>query len=185
MIKRSAATDYSIWKALCLLVPIVLVGIFAYGLTRDPSHIPSALIGKHVPDFTLKELDSDKDIRRNDYKGRILVVNFWASWCGACTTEHQTLVELSNRFKTSPNVSFVGINYRDQKDRALKFLKRHGSFGYPSLVDSRGRTGIDFGVYGLPETYFIDSQGRIAYRHVGALDKSKALQVLSRLGSVE
>lgn len=177
---RALAT-IPVWKVLCVVVPTLLVGVFAYGLTRDASHIPSALIGKMAPDFTLKELDKNRQVRKADYAGQILIINFWASWCGACKTEHGVLLSLAKRFSDDRDVAFLGVNYRDRKDKALQFLSRHGAFTYPSVVDPRGRTGIDFGVYGLPETYFLDAEGRIVYRHVGALEEKKALSVIESL----
>ncbi len=171
----------SFWKIACVVLPTLLIGVFAYGLTRDASLIPSALIGKLAPEFSLRDLEQGHNIKRSDYSGKILVLNFWASWCGACRTEHSTLVRLSEQFKDDAAVSFLGINYRDKNDKALKFLVRHGAFRYPSLVDAKGRTGIDFGVYGLPETYFVGPDGRIAYRHVGALDEGTALNIIETL----
>ncbi len=176
-----ALVSIPVWKIFCVIVPALLVGVFAYGLTRDASHIPSVLIGKMAPNFTLKELDKNRQVRRDDYAGKVLIINFWASWCGACKTEHGVLLDLSKRFSNDSDVAFLGVNYRDRKDKALQFLSRYGAFTYPSVVDPRGRTGIDFGVYGLPETYFLDPEGHIVYRHVGALDEKKALSIIKTI----
>lgn len=176
-----ARSSIPLWKVLCVVVPTLLVGVFAYGLTRNAAHLPSALIGKMAPDFSLNALDGDREVRKSDYAGQILVINFWASWCGACKTEHDVLLSLAKRFRDDKNVAFLGVNYRDRKDKALQFLSRYGAFTYPSGVDPRGRTGINFGVYGLPETYFVDAEGRIVYRHVGALEEQKALSVIAGL----
>ncbi len=175
------SSTFAYWKIACVVFPVMLIGVFAYGLTRDASHLPSALVGKQAPQFSLDELNNGKRIKRSDYSGKVLVLNFWASWCGACRTEHDTLIQLSAQFKDTADVSFLGVNYRDRNEQALKFLSRHGAFPYPSVVDAKGRIGIDFGVYGLPETYFVGPDGRIAYRHIGALDESKALKIIATL----
>ena len=182
---RSSQSRLPLWKILCVALPAILVGVFAYGLTRDPSHIPSALIGKPAPDFALSELEDGRKIKLSDYTGKVMMINFWASWCGACRTEHDTLVKLSGRFSGSSQVALLGVNYRDRSSQAVEFLQRHGAFNYPSVVDARGRTGIDFGVYGLPETYFVDQKGRIAYRHIGPIEEGQALKVLAELGVVQ
>ncbi len=177
----TTSTSFAYWKVACVIFPALLVGVFAYGLTRDVSHLPSALVGKPAPQFSLDELRNGTRVNTSDYEGKILVLNFWASWCGACRTEHDTLIQLSGQFKSAEDVSFLGINYRDPNVQALKFLSQHGAFPYPSLVDAKGRTGIDFGVYGLPETYFVGSDGRVAYRHIGALDRTTALKIIATL----
>jgi len=177
----TSSSQFAYWKIACIIFPALLIGVFAYGLTRDASHLPSALVGKQAPQFSLVVLNDGKKIERTDYSGKVLVLNFWASWCGACRTEHDTLIKLSDQFKDDTDVSFLGVNYRDRSDQALKFLSQHGKFPYPSVVDAKGRMGIDFGVYGLPETYFIGPEGDIAYRHIGALDESKALEIIATL----
>ena len=177
----ASSSTFAYWKVACIVFPALLIGVFAYGLTRDASHLPSALVGKQAPQFSLDVLNDGKRIKRSDYDGKVLVLNFWASWCGACRTEHGTLIKLSDQFKDDDDVSFLGVNYRDRSVQAQKFLSQHGAFPYPSVVDAKGRTGIDFGVYGLPETYFVGPDGRIAYRHIGALDETQALKIIATL----
>jgi len=158
-----------LWKTAGLAAILGLLLVLYIGLWRDPSHIPSAQIGQMAQKFNLTKLGDDSVISLDDYKGKWVMVNFWASWCGACRTEHSTLVQAGKDFATAQNIVLIGINYKDQKEKALRFLKRLGAFPYPSGQDPRGRTGIDYGVYGLPETYFINPEGKIFFRHVGAI----------------
>ncbi|MGB3387111.1 MAG: redoxin domain-containing protein [Pseudaminobacter sp.] len=170
------------WKIAAALGPLVLIGVLGVGLTRDPSFIPSAVVGNDAPSFDLPALDGDDRVRLADHKGKITVVNFWASWCTACRNEHDVLVELGNTYAGDPAVSFLGINFRDRDNAARKYLADQGAYPYPSGRDPGGRTGIDYGVYGLPETFFLDEQGRVARRHVGALDRATADTILAELG---
>ncbi len=156
-------------KSVGLAAMLALLFMLYIGLWRDPSHIPSAQIGHMAQTFNLSKLSDDNFIALEDYKGKWVMLNFWASWCGACRTEHATLVQAGKDFANTPNIALIGINYKDQKEKALRFLKRLGAFPYPSGQDPRGRTGIDYGVYGLPETYFINPEGKIFFRHVGAI----------------
>ena len=159
----------NIWKGAGFILILGLLSALYVGLWRDASHLPSALIGKQAHKFTLAKLKDDNLIALDDFKGQWVVINFWASWCGACQTEHGVLMKAGKRFANNPKISLVGINYKDTRAQALNFLKRLGEFPYPSGQDRRGRTGIDYGVYGLPETFFINPEGIIIARHVGAI----------------
>jgi cytochrome c biogenesis protein CcmG/thiol:disulfide interchange protein DsbE len=160
--------------ALPLLIFAGLAGLFWYALhTGDPSNLPSALLGKKVPDFTLPPLegltgDSAKveGFAAADLAtGEPTIVNVFASWCVPCLQEHPLLMELANR----PGIRLYGINYKDGPASARRFLGRHGNPYTRVGADASGRTAIDFGVYGVPETYVISGDGRIAFRHVGPL----------------
>ena len=152
----------------------VLALIFAYGLTTgDPSRLPSALIGKRVPAMTLPALDGLTDGTRlvpgfdsaDLAKGEVSVVNFWASWCAPCVQEHPLLVALKQR----SGVPIYGVNYKDQAAAARRFLGRYGNPFAAVGTDANGRAAIEWGVYGMPETFIVNGKGEIVYKHVGPI----------------
>ena len=145
---------------------IVVVGFLAVGLTLNPRELPSPLVGKAAPEFSLPQLhDPGKVISSNDLKGKVWLLNFWASWCGGCKEEHPVLIQLAQ----SGAVPIYGMDYKDQRNEALAWLREWGN-PYPVVaVDEAGRVGINFGVYGVPETYVIDKQGIIRYKQIGPL----------------
>jgi len=154
------------------LVPLALFGVLvaflAVGLTRDPSKIPSVLISKPAPQFNVPQLIEDsKTFSPADMKGQVWLLNVWASWCVACKVEHPLLVELA-RAKAVP---LIGLDYKDKRAEALKFLAQVGDPYNLSAVDADGRVGIDFGVYGVPETFVIDQNGIIRYKQIGPITK--------------
>lgn len=160
--------------ALPLLVFAALAGLFWYALhTGDPSQLPSALIGKKVPDITLPPLEGLKNeagdvqsFSASDLaQGKPTIVNIFASWCVPCLAEHPMLMALAQQ----PGIQIFGINQRDDPASARRFLGRHGNPYTRVGADRSGRTSIDFGVYGVPETFVISGDGTIAYRHVGPL----------------
>jgi cytochrome c biogenesis protein CcmG, thiol:disulfide interchange protein DsbE len=155
-----------LWFVVPLLVLGVLVAFLGAGLKLDPREVPSPLIGKPAPGFALARLDdAAQTIKREDMLGKVWMLNVWASWCVACREEHPLLVEFSRK-KLLP---VYGLNYKDQRADGLAWL---GQFGNPydaSLFDSDGRVGIDFGVYGVPETFIIDRQGVVRLKHIGPL----------------
>jgi cytochrome c biogenesis protein CcmG/thiol:disulfide interchange protein DsbE len=163
--------------ALPLLIFAVLAGLFWYALhTGDPSRLPSALIGKPVPEFTLPPIEGliangapVPGFAASDLaQGEPTVVNVFASWCVECQVEHPLLMALSQE----PGVRLFGIDYKDDAASARRFLGRYGNPYVRVGADASGRTAIDFGVYGVPETYVVTGDGRIAYRHVGPLTEA-------------
>ena len=145
---------------------VVVVGFLAVGLTLNPRELPSPLVGKPAPDFSLPQLhDPGKVISSNDLKGKVWLLNFWASWCGGCKEEHPVLINLAQ----SGAVPIYGMDYKDQRQEALTWLREWGN-PYPVVaVDESGRIGINYGVYGVPETYVIDKAGVIRYKQIGPL----------------
>lgn len=143
---------------------IVLLLFLAVGLRLDPRTVPSPLIDKPAPAFTLPRLDDPQQrVSEKDLLGKVWLLNVWASWCVSCREEHPVLVDLSKRNL----VPIYGLNYKDERKDALAWL---GQFGNPytiSIMDADGRVGIDYGVYGVPETYVIDKQGVIRYKQIG------------------
>lgn len=147
-----------------LIAFAVLVVFLAIGLTRDPRDVPSPLIGKPAPGFTLRQLnDPTKNVSSADMKGRVWLLNVWASWCVSCREEHPVLVE----FSKSGRVPIIGLDYKDQDADGRAWLASLGNPYTAVAVDADGRVGIDYGVYGVPETYVIDKQGIIRMKHTG------------------
>jgi cytochrome c biogenesis protein CcmG/thiol:disulfide interchange protein DsbE len=149
-----------------LIIFVALGLLLAYGLNLDPRRIPSPLIGKSLPAFSLTTVaDPARKVSRDDLHGRVYLLSVWASWCVACREEHPLLNELTSR----KAVTIIGLNYKDRREDALRWL---GALGNPyelSLSDQDGRLGIDLGVYGVPETFVIDKQGVIRYKQIGPM----------------
>jgi len=154
-----------------LLIPLALFGVvFAFllaGLGLNPREVPSPLIGKPAPDFQLKKLhEPGQSFGTADMKGKVWLLNVWASWCVACREEHPYLVELA-RAKIVP---LVGLDYKDEPAAGIQWLRQHGDPYDLSVVDRDGRVGLDYGVYGVPETFVIDKAGIIRYKHIGPVN---------------
>ena len=142
----------------------VLVAFLAVGLNLRPSEIPSPFIGKPAPGFQLARLDSPEiKVTPQDLRGQVWLLNVWASWCVSCRQEHPLMVELSK----AGVVPIYGLNYKDKRDDALRWLTEFGDPYTVSVMDVDGKVGIDYGVYGVPETYVIDKQGTIRYKQIG------------------
>ncbi len=162
------------WIVAPLVVFVALAGLFMFALERgDPTKLPSTLIGKPVPQTTFPPVEgltqgekpvpgfSSADLA----SGRVTVVNFWASWCAPCTDEHPLLTELGKR----TGVPIYGVNYKDQAPNARRFLGRHGNPFAAVGTDTNGRNAIEWGVYGMPETFIVNGRGEIVYKHVGPI----------------
>jgi cytochrome c biogenesis protein CcmG/thiol:disulfide interchange protein DsbE len=157
-------------KSLKYVIPLVifaaLAAFFAVGLTKDPREVPSPLIDKPAPAFKLAELhDASKVFAPEEMKGKVWMLNVWASWCVSCRVEHPLLVDMSKRNQ----VPIVGLNYKDTRDAGLKWLDKLGNPYVLSAYDVEGKVGIDYGVYGVPETFVIDKQGVIRYKQIGPI----------------
>ncbi len=165
-----------------LVIFVVLAVFLAIGLTRDPHELKSVLINKPAPTFRVPQLNaSDKMISNEDMRGKVWLLNVWASWCVACREEHPYLIE----YAKSGVVPIYGLNYKDRREDALATLDELGDPYMVSAVDLDGRVGIDFGVYGAPETYVIDQGGTIRFKYVGPMMpdvwKEKILPVVQEL----
>ena len=149
-----------------LVLFFVLVVFLAIGLNRDPHELPSPLINKIAPAFDIPQLsEPNKTFSPASMKGQVWVLNVWASWCVACREEHPVLVELAK----SQMAPIIGLDYKDQRADALAMLASQGNPYLLSAFDANGRVGIDYGVYGVPETYVIDKAGIIRFKHIGPI----------------
>jgi len=149
-----------------LAVFLVLAGFLAVGLNRDPHEIPSPLVDKPAPAFNLPRVDDPMQmISTQDLRGQVWLLNVWASWCVACRQEHPLLVELAR----TGALKVYGLNYKDKREDALGLLRKSGDPYVKSVSDTEGLVGIDYGVYGVPETFVIDKQGVIRYKQIGPI----------------
>ena len=153
-----------------LLIPLVLfIGLIAFlliGLHRDPHEVPSPLINKSAPDFQLQQLNEPaKTISAKEMRGKVWLLNFWGTWCVACREEHPILVKYS---KTNA-IPIYGVDYKDDRAAAMQMLAEEGNPYIMTLSDPEGRTSIDYGVYGAPESYLIDKQGVIRFKQIGPI----------------
>ena len=153
-------------RFLPLAVFAALASVLYLGFTlRDPHLLPSALLNKPFPIFALPLLDTGEQISRERLLGEPRLVNVWATWCPTCLAEHGELL----RIRAETGLSIVGINYKDDATKALAWLARHGDPYDFSIVDADGDLGLELGVYGAPETFLIDAEGVVRYKHVGAV----------------
>lgn len=152
------------WLPLAVFAVIsVFLGI---GLTLKPREVPSPLIDKPAPAFKLTQLHAaDKAISPESLRGQVYLLNVWASWCGSCRVEHPVLMDLAR----SGRLPIYGLNYKDGREAGIDWLVRYGDPYVASAFDGDGRVAIDYGVYGAPETFLVDAQGTIRYKHIGPL----------------
>jgi cytochrome c biogenesis protein CcmG, thiol:disulfide interchange protein DsbE len=165
-----------------IAVFLALVALLGVGLTLNPREVPSPLVGKAAPNFQLPQLhEPEKEFSEKDMLGKVWLLNVWASWCVSCREEHPVLVE----FAKSGVAPLYGLNYKDQRKDGLAWLKQFGNPYVLSAYDHEGRIGIDYGVYGVPETYVIDKKGVIRYKRIGPLTpeilKQKVVPLVAEL----
>jgi cytochrome c biogenesis protein CcmG/thiol:disulfide interchange protein DsbE len=164
-----------------LIIFIVMGALFWQGLKLNPTDLPSALIDKPVPEFSLPALQDDtRIITQEDLKGQPALLNVWATWCPTCKQEHAQL----NKIAREENVVIYGINYKDERGAAKEWLRRYMNPYVLNVSDEQGTLGLDLGVYGAPETYVLDAQGVIRYKHVGAVDEKVWLELRKILQQV-
>ena len=166
-----------------LLMFLVLAVFLAIGLNLNPREIPSPLIDQPAPSFTLETLeDRSRTLSTADLKGQVWLLNVWASWCVSCRAEHPVL----NRLAARRLAVMIGLNYKDEPDAAKDWLARLGNPYDVSVLDMEGLTGIDWGVYGVPETFVIDKQGLVRYKHTGPVtDKAIEEIILPLLNALQ
>lgn len=167
------------------LLPLIVFAVLAIGLGLKPAEVPSPLIGKPVPAFSLAQVrDASRTIASRDMLGEVWLLDVWASWCNACRDEHPALLA----FAQESGVPVIGLNYKDKQHDGKAWLERHGDPYRASALDEDGRVGIDFGVYGVPETFVIDKRGVIRFKHIGPLTpeqiRTELLPLLKELDRV-
>ena len=163
-------------------IAVPLIALLGFGLTRDPRAIPSPLPGRAAPDFALSvirrgdlalaaQANVGDTVRLAGLRGQVVVLNFWASWCLACRAEHRVLSDVAATYVGRP-VRFPGVLYQDSPENGRAWIQEMGGQTYSAVNDPGSRTAIDYGLYGVPETFFIGPDGRVAYKHVGPVTDS-------------
>jgi cytochrome c biogenesis protein CcmG/thiol:disulfide interchange protein DsbE len=163
-----------------LLAGIALLAmLLGFGLSRDPTVIRSPLIGRPAPDFALRTLEGSGTVNLSQFAGQVLVINFWASWCVDCRLEHAALTAAWDRYRDQ-GVVFLGIAFQDRPADSRAYLAELGG-DWPQLADAGERTALAYGVYGVPETFVIGTDGRVAYKRVGQVAYGELTDEIERL----
>ena len=171
---------------IAILVTVPLVAVFLYGMRSDPRIVPPAIPGQPAPDFALARMpmtageEPSDTIRLSDYRGKVVVLNFWASWCVPCRVEHPELVAVAREYRDR-GVVFLGILYNDQLSNARAWLEEMGGEEYPTLLDPGTRTAIDYGLTGVPETVIIDSNGIVRFKRLGIVNREMLVREIEPL----
>lgn len=159
------------------IITAVLIGILFLGLGKNPNAIRSPLIGKEAPTFALREVGTETTVDVAQFRGKPLVINFWATWCGPCWEEHPVLVASA---RSRPDVQFLGVVFQDTEEKILGFLRERGS-SYPTVVDNKGKTAIAYGIGGVPETFFLNASGVIVAKYSGAMSEGDLQEELRKV----
>lgn len=179
------------WKraGIASLAALPVIALFAWGFGKDPNAIPSPLPGRMAPDFHLPvfapgetptTLPVGDTVHLASLRGQVVVLNFWASWCLSCRDEHRELSDFARRYEGKP-VKFLGVLYNDFPQPAINWIQQMGGQQYPSVNDANAHTSIDYGLYGVPETYFIDGSGRVAYKQTGPVTDAILTRIVDSL----
>ena len=161
-----------------LVVMVPLVWVLSTGFGRDPHAIPSVLVGQNAPNFTLQTLNQSSTMTAEQFKNQPIIINFWSSWCEPCRAEHALLQQ--SAAQNGDKIQFIGIIYQDKAKQIRQFLKTHTS-SYPQLLDPHSNTAIDYGVAGVPETFFINTKGKIMHKQAGPLTSTILHEQITRL----
>ena len=180
----------SSWKFWAVLASIGgLVGLFIFGFTTNPRLVKSPLVGKPAPDFTITRLGGTEQITLSELRGTPVILNFWASWCAACRDEAPVFKSAHQRYEIEGRkLRVIGIAIQDTEEKAMGFAKRFGKKYFLGMDSPEGDISLNYGLYGVPETFFIDVNGIINYKHIGAVtyeDMEKQVQVLLSINKME
>jgi cytochrome c biogenesis protein CcmG/thiol:disulfide interchange protein DsbE len=159
---------------------LLLLALLYSGLGTDPHQLKSALVGRQAPSFALKEVGTGRVVSLAGYRGKPIIINFWATWCVPCHQENPVLVAAAR--DAGQQVQFLGVVFEDDESKITQFLRENGS-GYPTVMDEQGRTAIAYGVGGVPETFFVDASGKIVAKFEGPLSPDTLAAYLSKLGT--
>jgi cytochrome c biogenesis protein CcmG, thiol:disulfide interchange protein DsbE len=168
------------------LVGVPAVALLGFGMTLDPRALPSTLPGKEAPLFALAAMESgesragERIVRPEDLRGEVVVLNFWASWCLACRSEHPSLSRVASRYE-GQGVHFYGVLFNDTPASGARYIRMMGGQTYPTLLDPGTRTAIDYGVSGVPETFFIGPDGVVAHKQIGPVHDGLLVEWIERL----
>lgn len=163
------------WKVLVITALVAITGLFFFGLGRNPREIPSPLKGKQAPAFTGTQALDGATYSSEQFKGKVALVSFWATWCTTCKADEPLIESLRKEFKDEPDFVLLGIATQDSLEKVKSYLAA-GNRPYPNLFDERGRLAIEFGVYGVPETYLIDRRGHIVEKIAGPVNRARLSQ---------
>jgi len=182
---RSMFTSWKFWTVIGVLLG--MVALFSYGFTKDPKLVPSPLVGKAAPPFSVNQINGTGKVSLADLKGTPVILNFWASWCVACRDEATILQAAHMKYEEQEHkVRVIGIAIQDTPDKALAFAKHFGKTYFLGLDNDQGDISLSYGLYGVPETFFIDANGQIAYKQIGPVsEQGIAEQVAKLTGSVK
>ncbi len=176
------------WKkaAWGIAAAIPVVALLGFGMTRDPKDIPSPLPGRVAPTWSLATFtgpagQTPDSVKLADMKGKVVVLNFWASWCLACRDEHQALRQIGQLYSHKDDVKFFGVLYNDSPENGRKWLGMMGDLDYPALLDPASKVAIDYGLYGVPETYFIGRDGKVAFKQTGPVTEELLMRKIEEL----
>jgi cytochrome c biogenesis protein CcmG, thiol:disulfide interchange protein DsbE len=158
--------------AVGFFIAAAILGVLFLGLGRNPQRIDSPLVGRVAPSFALREVGTGKTLGLEQFRGKPVVLNFWATWCGPCWEEHPLLV--ANARNMGSDVQFLGVVFQDSEEKIMRFLNDRGS-AYPTVIDEAGKTAIAYGVGGIPETFFLNAAGEIVAKYDGPMT-SEAMQ---------
>jgi cytochrome c biogenesis protein CcmG/thiol:disulfide interchange protein DsbE len=156
------------WQIALVVGLLGLLALFYQGLWGNPRLIPTVLIGTAAPNFTGPQVGSSEPLSLDQFRGKVVLLNFWASWCQECRLEHSNLLALNERFRQDPNFVMLGINYQDKEEDAQQYLRTFGT-NFPHVRDIKGAVSFDYGVYGVPETFVVDQQGVIRCKTIGPI----------------